>query len=62
MNPLIMTLIFAVVMLMFMAYPAIRIVEWIETKKTLSKNSKNIMTIVITITLSLLIAIFLQFS
>ena len=62
MNPIVMTLIFALVMLMFMAFPAIKIVDWIESKKELSKNSKNILTIVITITLSFTIAIFLQYG
>ena len=62
MNPIIMTLIFALVMLMFMAFPAIKIVEWIESKKELSKKSKNRLTIVITMILSFTIAIFLQIS
>jgi len=62
MNPIIMTLIFALVMLMFMAFPAIKIVEWIEEKKALSPKSKNILTIVITMILSFTIAIFLQIS
>jgi len=62
MNPLVMTLIFMVVMLMFMAFPAIKIVEWLDRRETMSKKSKNITTVVITIFLSLLIAIFLQFS
>ena len=62
MNPIIMTLIFTVVMFMFMAYPAIKIVESIEGKITLSQKGKNTLTIVITVLLSLIIALFLQFS
>ena len=62
MNPFVMTLIFALVMLMFMAFPAIKIVEWIEDKRALSPKSKNILTIVITIVLSFTIAIFLQLA
>ncbi len=62
MNPIIMTLIFTVVMFMFMAYPAIKIVESIEEKITLSQKGKNTLTIVITVLLSLIIALFLQFS
>jgi hypothetical protein len=57
-----MTLIFALVMLMFMAFPAIKIVEKIEQKRELSGKSKNILTIVITIVLSFTIAIFLQWA
>jgi len=62
MNPIVMTLIFSVVMLMFMAFPAMKIVEWISEKKTLSTQNKNILTIIITVILSLSIGIFLQLS
>ena len=61
MSPFIMTLIFALVMLMFMAFPAMKIVDWIDERKALSKENKNILTIIITIVLSFSIAIFLQF-
>jgi len=60
MNPIIMTLIFSVVMLMFMAFPAIKIVEWIEKKNPLSPKVKNFLTILLTVVLSLSIGIFLQ--
>jgi len=60
MNPIIMTLIFSVVMLMFMAFPAVKIVEWIEQRKSLSTQVKNSLTIAITILLSLGIGLFLQ--
>ncbi|SFV71101.1 hypothetical protein MNB_SV-13-287 [hydrothermal vent metagenome] len=61
MNSIVMILIFAIVMLMFMAFPAMKIVEFIETKRELSTKSKNSLTIVLTIILSLGIAIFLEF-
>jgi hypothetical protein len=61
MNSTIMILIFAMVMLMFMAFPAMKIVEWIETKRELSPKSKNILTIIFTFILSFGIAIFLEF-
>jgi len=61
MNPIIMILIFAMVMLMFMAFPAMKIVEWIESKRELTPKSKNILTITLTIILSFGIAIFLEF-
>jgi hypothetical protein len=57
-----MTLIFSLVMLMFMAFPAIKIVEWLRTKKELSEKNQNILTIIITILLSLGIGIFLQLT
>ena len=56
-----MILIFAIVMLMFMAFPAMKIVEWIESKKELSTKSKNSLTIVFTIFLSFIVALFLEF-
>ena len=61
MNSTVMILVFTIVMLMFMAFPAIKIVEWIESKRELSSQSKNRLTIVFTIVLSLGIAVFLEF-
>jgi len=60
MNPVVMTLVFSVVMLMFMAYPAMQIVAWIATHKPLSTQHRNILTVVITILLSLGVGLFLQ--
>jgi len=62
MNPIVMTLIFSVVMMMFMAFPAMKIVEWITERKELSQTTQNRLVIVITIILSLFIGIFLQFA
>ena len=61
MNPIVMTLIFSIVMLMFMAFPAMKIVEWIANKKELSQKIQNILTIVITILLSFIIGLFLNY-
>jgi len=60
MNPIVMTLIFSLVMLMFMAFPAIKIVGWIHQKKELSQQVQNNLTIIITILLSLMIGVFLN--
>jgi len=57
---IVITLVFSIVMLMFMAYPAIKIVEFIESKKELSQNTKNSLTVIFTILLSLLIGLFLK--
>jgi len=62
MNPIVMTLIFSVVMLMFMAFPAMKIVEWIDNYKELSPKIQNILTIFITVLLSLGIGLFLQIA
>jgi len=59
---IILTLVFSIVMLVFMAFPAMKIVEWIETKKALSDTSHNILQILITIFLSLLVGLFLRFA
>ncbi len=61
MNSTIMVLVFTIVMLMFMAFPAIKIVESIEKKIELSIRVKNILTILFTIILSLGVALFLEF-
>ncbi|MCK4441974.1 MAG: hypothetical protein KAU90_08195 [Sulfurovaceae bacterium] len=62
MNSIVITLIFSVVMLVFMAFPAIKIVEWIDKYKELSPKTHNILTIIITILLSLIIGLFLQIA
>ena len=62
MSPLLMTLTFSVVMLMFMAFPAMKIVEWISSKKDLSQEIQNIFIVVLTIILSLMIGVFLNYD
>jgi len=59
---LILTLVFSIVMLVFMAFPAMKIVEWIKTKVTLTDTWHNILQIIITIFLSLLVGLFLRFA
>ena len=57
----VITLVFSIVMLLFMAFPAIKIVEFLEPKFNLSEKIKNILIIVITIILSLLVGLFLKY-
>jgi hypothetical protein len=59
---LVFTLVFSIVMLVFMAFPAMKIVEWIDTKAALSERWHNILQVVITILLSLLMGLFLRFA
>jgi len=61
MNTIVITLVYSVVMLMFMAFPAMKIVEFIDSKSTLSQKSQNVLVVVITIVLSLAIGLFLNF-
>jgi hypothetical protein len=58
---IIMTLVFSSVLLVFMIYPAIKIVEFFETKITITDKMYNILTVVITIVLSLIIGAGLYF-
>jgi len=58
---IVVTLVFSIVMLMFMAFPAIKIVECLENKVELTQKDKNTLTIIITIILSLLIGLFLKY-
>ena len=58
---IIMTLVFTSVLLVFMIYPAIKIVEFLETKTTITDKMYNILTVVITIILALSIGAGLYF-
>ena len=58
---IIMTLVFSSVLLVFMIYPAIKIVEFFETKMTITNKMYNVLTVVITIVLSLIIGAGLYF-
>jgi hypothetical protein len=59
---IVLTLVFSIVMLVFMAYPSMRIVDFIESKVTLSERMRNVMLIITTVFLSLLIGLFLRFA
>jgi len=59
---IVLTLVFSVVMLVFMAFPAMKIVGFIETKITLSETMHNVLLVATTIFLSLLIGLFLKFA
>ncbi len=58
----ILTLVFSIVMLVFMAFPAIKIVEAIGKLIPLSKRLYNILQILVTILLSLAVGLFLKFA
>ena len=59
---IILTLVFSVVMLVFMAFPATKIVEAIEKRTSLSEKLHNVLLILITIVLSLIVGLFLKFA
>ncbi len=62
MQEIVLTLVFSVVMLVFMAFPAMKIVEGVEKITPLSKKLSNILQILITILLSLAVGLFLKFA
>jgi hypothetical protein len=62
MTDIVITLVFSVVMLVFMAYPAMKIVEWLKPRSDLSERTYNALQIILTILLSLVIGIFLRFA
>ena len=59
---IVLTLIFSVVMLVFMAFPAMKIVEWIKPQTNYSEKTYAILQILLTILLSLAIGLFLKFA
>ncbi|SFV58342.1 hypothetical protein MNB_SV-8-1288 [hydrothermal vent metagenome] len=59
---IILTLVFSVVMLVFMAFPAMKIVTWIRLKTDFSEKTYSILQILLTIVFSLLIGLFLEFA
>ena len=56
-----MTLVFGIVLLLFMFYPAIKIVEFIEKKRVLSEKVYMRLTLLITLFLSLIAGGLLSF-
>ncbi len=58
---LVLTLVFSIVMLLFMAFPAMKIVEWIEKKREIPETWHNILLFGMVILLSLFVGLFLRF-
>ena len=62
MTDIVITLVFSIVMLVFMAFPAMKIVAWLRPKTSYSEQTYNILQILLTVILSLIIGIFLKFA
>ncbi|QOR61674.1 hypothetical protein ACM66Z_09600 [Sulfurovum sp. ST-21] len=62
MMDVVITLVFSIVMLVFMAFPAMKIVEWIETKVDIPEKWHNPLLLSMIVFLSLLIGLFLKFA
>jgi hypothetical protein len=61
MNDIIITLVFSIVMLLFMVFPAMKVTEMIYKKISLDKSYYNYLTLFLTVIFSLLIGLFLKY-
>jgi hypothetical protein len=59
---IVLTLVFSVVMLVFMIFPAMKITQYLETKIQLSPTAHTVMLLFWVIFLSLCIGVFLRFG
>ena len=62
MTDIIIILVFSVAMIVFMAFPAMKIIEWLKPSLNLSEKTANILQLILTVILSLLIGLFLKFA
>mgnify|MGYP006922744294 CR=1 FL=1 len=62
MKDIVLSLVFAAPLLIIMAYPAMKITEFIETKIEISEQLYNRLTVVITILVSLICGILLHIT
>ena len=58
---IVLTLVFSVVMLLFMIFPAMKIVDWLEKQIPIRDTWHNPLLFAITLFLSLCIGLFLRF-
>ncbi len=61
MNEIVLLLVFSIVLLFFSIYPAIKIVEFFDKNNTLSSFYFNLFTVILTILLSLIGGLFLEY-
>ena len=59
---IVLTLVFSVVMLIFMVFHAMKIVEWIESKADIDSKWHIAMLFATVVMLSLMIGLFLKFA
>jgi len=58
---IVLTLVFSIVMLLFMVFPAMKIVDWIEKRGTVPETWHNPLLFGTILVLSLALGIFLRF-
>ncbi len=59
---IVLTLVFSIVMLIFMAFPAMKIVDWIEEKREIPDKWHNPLLIAVVVVLSLFVGLFLKLA
>ena len=59
---IVLTLVFSLVMLVFMAFPAMKITEWLYKNFNISEKYHNFIMFTILLLLALSIGIFLRFA
>ncbi len=59
---IVLTLVFSIVMLIFMIFPAMKIVEWLESQVDVPEKWHNPLLFSTTLFLSFCIGLFLQFA
>ena len=62
MTDIVITLVFSIVMLVFMAFPAMKIVAWLRTQTVWSEQTYTVLQLLFTVLLSLAIGIFLKYA
>jgi hypothetical protein len=62
MMDIVITLVFSIVMLVFMPFPAMKIVEWVERRVDIPPKWHNPLLIGTVILLSVLVGLFLRFA
>jgi len=59
---IVLTLVFSIVMLIFMIFPAMKIVEWIEKRIEINEKWRNLLLISVVVMLSLSVGLFLSLA
>jgi len=59
---IVLTLVFSIVMLFFMLFPAMKIVEWLDSRLSIPQKLHTPLTIIVVILLSLSIGVFLKYA
>ena len=62
MKDIVLSLVYAVPLLIIMAFPAMKITELIETKMKVNEKLYNKLTVIITIVLSLIVGVLLHIT